>query len=126
LLAIPLTLRPGILISDTGKLLVVELSDGRLGRSQTSRNIFVASKWLQKDVLRNLIRWSHNFGAKAFVRCDGLGCLYENYQQKTAFVRHPSALSDDFRTTELVDAYSGAEEFGICRYTDNFLAGFAQ
>jgi len=116
LLAIPLTPRPDILIYDTGKLFAVELPDGPLGLSQASRNIFVASKWLQEDVLRNLIHWSQNFSAKPSVRCDGLGCLHENDRHKTAFVRHPSALSEDCRTTELVDAYSRRRR--ICPYAD--------
>ena len=65
-----------ILINDTGKLFAVRLPDGRLGLSHTSRNKFAASKWLQEDGQRNLVHWSQNFGAKASVPCDGLGCLY--------------------------------------------------
>lgn len=116
LLAIPLTPRPDILINETGKLFAVRLPDGRLGLSHTSRNKFAASKWLQEDGQRNLVHWSQNFGTKPSVRCDGLGCLYENDRHKIAFVRHPSALSEDCRMTELVVAYSWRRR--ICPNSD--------
>jgi hypothetical protein len=95
LLAILLTPRPDILIYDTGKLFAVRLPGGRLGLSKTSWNKFAASKWLQDDGKRKLIHWSQNFRVKPSVRCEGLGCLYENDRHKIAFVRHLSALSDD-------------------------------
>lgn len=116
LIAIPLTPRPDILINDTGKLFAVRLPDGRLGLSQTSRNKFAAGKWLQQDGQQNVVHWSENFGVKPSVRCDGLGCMYENDRHRIAFVRHPSALSEDCRTTELVVVYSWRRK--ICPNAD--------
>ena len=94
----------------------MRLPDGRLGLSQTSRNKFAASKWLQEDLQGNLIYTLQNFGAKPSVRCDGLGCLYEDDRHKITFVRHPTALSEDCRTTELVVTYSWRQR--ICLNAD--------
>ena len=116
LIAIPLTPRPDILINDTGKLFAVRLPDGRLGLSHTSRNKFAAGKWLQQDGQQNVIHWLENVGAKPSVRCDGLGCMYENDRHRIAFVRHPSALWEDCRTTELVVVYSWRRK--VCPNTD--------
>ena len=40
------------------RLFAVRLPDGQLEESQTSRNKFAESKWLQEDLQGNLIHWS--------------------------------------------------------------------
>lgn len=94
---------PDILISDTGKMVAVKQSDGRLAFVSHPRG-FVAETWIRRTGTRV------SPGSKApldvpplaNVRCDALGCIIGSRGHVVAVVRNVAALTDDCARANLV------------------------
>ncbi|MCG8547561.1 MAG: ComEC/Rec2 family competence protein [Alphaproteobacteria bacterium] len=101
-MSIPLSPKPDILVSDSGRLMALRSADGRLSLSNTRTERFTAKIWLERSGETDIRSWRAVAAAEPGLRCDLLGCRYRNDSRDIAFVRDGRALADDCRPGTVV------------------------
>ena len=103
ILTIPLNSPPDIIASNTGRLMAVRAPDGSLSLSSNRREKFSAANWLRRDGLDRADSWPWSVTAEASgMRCDSLGCIYDQGTETIAFVHDERALLEDCRTASII------------------------
>ena len=94
-LSIPLSPKPDILVSQSGRLMALRSADGRLNLSETRKERFTAKIWLERSGETEPRSWRRIEGTEPAFRCDLLGCRYHQGRRAIAFIQDARALVDD-------------------------------
>ncbi len=100
---VPLASAPDIVVSDTGRLMAVRMSDGALSLSSKRRERFSAATWLRRDGLDSAetCPWKESADSSP-MSCDLLGCIHDHEGEIVAFVHDERALLEDCRTASVI------------------------
>lgn len=102
-LAIPLSPKPDLRVTDSGSLVGLRMPDGTLLHSSSRAGRFEAAEWQQRDGLAGEPQaWPKAGTADGVVRCDSLGCLYRREGKVVALVWRPEALAEDCHRADIV------------------------
>ena len=102
LAAIAFVDKPDLLVSDNAKLVAVRAEDGGLMLSSRRARGIVAETWLRCHGPPSAISWPQAEHAAERLRCDGLGCIYQERDQTVAIVIDARALAEDCAGTDVV------------------------
>ena len=103
LVSIPLTPRPDVLVSDTGKLMAVRLADGSLSLSDRRKEKWTGRIWLERNGQKGSSFWPATgpMGDESLA-CDSLGCVYLSGGEAIALVKDGRALEEDCRSATIL------------------------
>jgi competence protein ComEC len=102
-LTIPLNSPPDIIASNTGRLMAVRAPDGSLSLSSNRREKFSAANWLRRDGRDQADSWPWSVATETSgMRCDSLGCIYDQGAEIIAFVHDERALLEDCQTASII------------------------
>lgn len=95
---VPLTPRPDIIVSDSGRLMAVRLADGKLTLSDSRRERYAAGLWLESNGQSSASYWpkAGKTGDGALA-CDPLGCIYSRPEWTVALIRDGRAIAEECR-----------------------------
>ena len=101
LLVITAGLRPDILIDRDGAQIAVRTQQGRLRVPDKSGNGFSRKRWLLADGDKSTLEEA--IATEEFA-CDAAACLATVNGLEVAFIRHPSAIEEEYRRADVMIA----------------------
>ncbi|MFH1158932.1 MAG: ComEC/Rec2 family competence protein [Pseudomonadota bacterium] len=99
MIAIPMTPRADVLISEDGKLFAARDDKGILRISSGRAEKFVREAWIAREGGEGFAFWTEKDPS---VSCDGDACLYRRKDKLVSFVKEYAALRDDCAAADVV------------------------